>query len=456
MVMLKPSISLSKNADKIKILQFPRLDGKTFLDLNCEKGFFCGFAQHLGASRIVGLGAEHKDIEEAKRFFAGCDFYIEESRGDFLKSSSQSFDIVLGLSFLKITHDISSFLELVLDCMSFNGLFILEISVIASNEEKWIQVEYNNEIIECPSSALMEGIVKPYAWKIVHIKEESELLSTYIYHISRKLPRVYLLMQPSSYGKSTIARDLFQKAGIKTINVDGVLNDIALRNILVTDDFYNLIIEDYSTLTLGKTYTRIFDRGFGAELFELLLSLGHKKDIAIDGFIPENNQKEVIDFSKKKGYLPIVLSWDKPQGLPIHRNLLSKKINDFFNIICLIKSNEGKKKRKAKGHVDHVEITPKGILITGWAMNRIGNLPKKINVQINKKKIKVLLGGGEKRVDVMQHYGLSHPWVGYKVFISIPGFNYIDIDKDMFSVSFVFGDKFHFSLPVDQLIVSKA
>ena len=40
----------SMTLDKLKRMAFPELAGKTFLDVGCNEGFFCGFARHVGAA----------------------------------------------------------------------------------------------------------------------------------------------------------------------------------------------------------------------------------------------------------------------------------------------------------------------------------------------------------------------------------------------------------------------
>ena len=62
----------SRTLDKVKALKLPVLEGRSFLDVGCNEGFFCGLAKHLGASRVVGLDRSALFIERARARFPDC------------------------------------------------------------------------------------------------------------------------------------------------------------------------------------------------------------------------------------------------------------------------------------------------------------------------------------------------------------------------------------------------
>src|SRR3546814_12693090 len=65
----------SHTLDKLKALKLPDLKGKSFLDIGCNEGFFCGFASYQGAERSVGIDRSRPFIERASRRFPECEFH---------------------------------------------------------------------------------------------------------------------------------------------------------------------------------------------------------------------------------------------------------------------------------------------------------------------------------------------------------------------------------------------
>src|ERR1044072_741458 len=45
----------SQSLQKLKPLHIPALKGRSFLDVGCNEGFFCGYARFDGAERVVGI-----------------------------------------------------------------------------------------------------------------------------------------------------------------------------------------------------------------------------------------------------------------------------------------------------------------------------------------------------------------------------------------------------------------
>lgn len=62
----------SRTLDKLKALALPDLSGKSFLDVACNEGFFCGYARYQGASRSVGKNHSEQFIERAPNRLPDC------------------------------------------------------------------------------------------------------------------------------------------------------------------------------------------------------------------------------------------------------------------------------------------------------------------------------------------------------------------------------------------------
>lgn len=64
----------SLSFEKLKKLRLPSLAGKTFMDVGCNEGFFCGYAKFDGASRVVGIDMNADFLERARHRFPDCEF----------------------------------------------------------------------------------------------------------------------------------------------------------------------------------------------------------------------------------------------------------------------------------------------------------------------------------------------------------------------------------------------
>src|SRR5438093_5815394 len=76
---------------KLRAFQLPPLSGKTFFDVGCNEGFYCGIALRAGAARVVGLDGSEEFIASARRRFPDVEFLLQ--RWDTLPN--ERFDVVL-------------------------------------------------------------------------------------------------------------------------------------------------------------------------------------------------------------------------------------------------------------------------------------------------------------------------------------------------------------------------
>ena len=64
----------SDSLNKLTQLKILPLTAKSFLDVGCNEGFFCGYALFDGARKVVGIDINEKFINSARQNFPGCDF----------------------------------------------------------------------------------------------------------------------------------------------------------------------------------------------------------------------------------------------------------------------------------------------------------------------------------------------------------------------------------------------
>jgi len=91
----------SESNQKLVALRLPSLTGRSFLDVGCNEGFFCGFAKFDGAQRVVGLDKSAAYIDRARKRFPDCEF-LQQSWDHLPKGP---FDVILLASSIHYADD---------------------------------------------------------------------------------------------------------------------------------------------------------------------------------------------------------------------------------------------------------------------------------------------------------------------------------------------------------------
>jgi SAM-dependent methyltransferase len=178
--------------NKLQKLGFPNLSGKKFLDIGCNMGFYCKYAQTQGAIRVVGVDIDKQVINSARQNNDGIEFF-DSGWDDF---PSGEFDVIICLSAIHYAKDPIELIENIRHHLSPGGLFILEGGVVGLGENfqsdllipSWRQIGDR-------CRHLSEGFVKNHLltgfnWKL---NGESELrggdnIPRYVIHATPKDP----------------------------------------------------------------------------------------------------------------------------------------------------------------------------------------------------------------------------------------------------------------------------
>lgn len=149
----------SLTLDKLKTLTLPDLAGRTFLDVGCNEGFFCGFARHQGASRVVGIDHSAGFIQRARQRFPECEFH---ARGwDQLPEGP--FDVILLASALHYAHDQAALIRTLMDHLGEDGTLVLELGIVTSRKAEWVKVQRGSDERLFPTMPLLKQLLADYA-----------------------------------------------------------------------------------------------------------------------------------------------------------------------------------------------------------------------------------------------------------------------------------------------------
>lgn len=414
----------SRTLEKLKALKLPDLAGRSFLDVGCNEGFFCGFAKFAGARRSVGIDRSAVFIERARERFADCEFHER----DWSELPEGRFDVVLLASAIHYAEDQAALVHRLVDALTEDGVLILELGIVSSPRTEWVKVKRGIDERYFPSMAQLKRTLAGCAWKWMgpSVDQAGDPVPRHVVHVSRRRPIAYLLMHPPAYGKSSIASGLFLPAKVPVVSGDDVIQRIAKGQIDAPSRLKKLVGMDYSSFTIDKTIQRIFDKKAGPDLVQLWHAENGRGDFALDGFVPSEYHAQVKEQLVQAGYMPVVLQWERltPAMVPM---ATMDEYAESFNHSLSIASGAGrqpvtsKKASTSAGYVDEVQVRAGRIILRGWAVDEHGNMPAQLVVGIGAERNFVDLGEPVERKDVQRHLKLKHARLGYVIDLPAPG-----------------------------------
>lgn len=437
----------SMSFEKLRSLFLPDLSGKSVLDVGCNEGFFCGFAKFSGASRVLGIDQSEEFIGRAKRRFPDCEFKTQT----WDNLPEESFDIIFMLSAIHYAEDQPGLIEKLVDRLKPNGLLVLEMGVVDSANLEWVTVERSIDSRQFPTMGLLPTLLQKYAWKwMTHsVAQAGDPIPRSVIHISKRKPIAFLLLPnlPGS-GKSTIARDVFDRAGITTVSGDIFIDGIIRGIHLVPERLREIVLQAYSPQALHFAYNRIFNEGAG-DLFvkSLLSSVGHV-DFALDCFIPEGYCSSVTTEIEKNGYMVVHMTWQRQQPILLTQTKTHQLIDAYKTSLGYDKSEEiiikpQQPRSRCEGFVDRIQPTPEGLLITGWAVDERNLLPAELVVVSGVDRVVLNTGSPLRRPDVKDYLALDHERFGFSLLLKHEDF--ASKPTQNISLEFMNGQKLGFS-----------
>lgn len=293
---------------KLSSLLLPPLAGKTFLDVGCNEGFFCGYAAFELASRVVGIDMDQAALKTAVERFPHCDFrHGNWDDLDIILKPKEMFDVILMASAIHYANDQTAILASLMRRLNPDGVLILEIGVVENPENiesvvcepGWHEVRRSIDCRKFPDWKGLNNMLKPYAYKHggKSVAQFGDPLPRHVFHLCHKKPTAILMTGAPASGKSTLAGTL--AAAMNVIKGDTLLCEINARPELYGD--LGKLAENINYQRIDKTIFRICEEAL--ECFaELVVQKAQKLNFIYDGYIPAEFRMRFASFLEKMGY----------------------------------------------------------------------------------------------------------------------------------------------------------
>ncbi len=405
----------SRTLDKLKALALPEMAGRTFLDVGCNEGFFCGYARYQGAARSVGVDASGPFVERARARFPDCEFH----HGSWDVLPAGPFDTILLASALHYASDQEALIHRLAAELTPDGVLVLEMGIVSSRDNAWIQVRRGIDERAFPSMAKLREVLTGYAWKWMgpSVQQGGDPVRRHVVHVRRRLPVAYLMMEPPGYGKSTIAASLFGQQAIPVVSCDSLLSAISRGEVRAAGALHALIDAEFSPFTLDRLVAAIHDAGLGGDLVDCWCEAAGHGDFAADAYVPAAHQTAVMDALRTRGYLPVQLSWDRVGMAPMARDVMEAQAERFYFSLApeMAPAQWAAATLPASvmGAVDEVCQAEDRIQVRGWALMPSGQMPALLVVRHGGRTRHFTGYRKQQRPDVQAHFALPHDLYGY-------------------------------------------
>lgn len=427
----------SHSLDKLKALRLPSLYEKTFLDVGCNEGFFCGYAKFDGASRVIGLDQSAAFIARARQRFPACEFLQQGL--DQLPAGP--FDVILLASSLHNADDQPALITKLMDRLSTDGTLVLELGIVSTGGNKWVKVKRGIDERFFPTLSKLKDTLASYAWKHLgpSVSQQGDPARRLVVHVRRRRPVAYLLMQPSAYGKSSICRSLFKLAGIRVVSGDQTLDAVAKGKLAAPNELCEAIRRDFSRVNIYQTIHHVFSSGLAPGLVKIWVQHAGEGDFALDAFVPAEYRAEVSRMIADEGFMPVTLIWDQVGEPPPSTYAAVERAEAYFSAMAERVNGPGVTPPTTKlpfkgttGFVDRITVEHEQLTIRGWALHETGTMPSMFRINLHDRVIDIDTFEKKLRPDVQKYFGLEHALCGYVITVPVPGVRKLnDVMRDL-------------------------
>jgi SAM-dependent methyltransferase len=298
---------VSDSHEKLIRLQIPEeLEGRSFLDIGCNEGFFCNVAAQRGASRVVGIDFSPPSIALARERYGNSVIEYRVQRWDVLPN--EIFDVVLWSSAMHYELDPARIIGNVARALRQGGLFILECGVAPGSNPEMVMVQRHNDTRWYPTAAFLTGhLLNEFSfrqvsgWKVV----PGDPIPRFVYHCRSRTPTVLLCRGASGHGKTSLARS-FGTDSTKVISLDHFLYRISVAQ-YQHDAVQAYIKQHFQNHDLLGIYKGIDEVGLTHEYIGHLISGIAPSDVTviIEGYMTDKQANVLVQELQGRAFV-----WD--------------------------------------------------------------------------------------------------------------------------------------------------
>ena len=304
---------------KLRAMHLPLLVGRSFLDVGCNEGYYCGAALRAGAGHVVGIDSFPLAIERAKTRFPKAEFLLQS----WDKLPDERFDVVMlasAMHYLDSDEKIIGLLSRIRNCLKDDGLFILEAGISTGPGKELVKVDRPDGSVFYPTWTKLVNLVNHggMVWRKVGDSQPGDKHPRVVMHCRRVQPVVVFVRGTSMSGKSYLANSLSNYGYWRVVNTDEVL----ARAFHEAVPHFNIDVGDWPA-SLTRAVNELPPESF-SEVADVMVkeivarselvpqnNLPRQDPVVVDGFDPDHVGSEIIfqHIAKKLSALNFVI-WD--------------------------------------------------------------------------------------------------------------------------------------------------
>ncbi|MDE7241407.1 class I SAM-dependent methyltransferase, partial [Desulfovibrio sp.] len=176
-------------------LALPPLEEKSFLELGCAEGFYCGFAWFEGAREILGVDVDENALAAARARFPQCSFSGFAGNLARILARRGGFDVIL-CSSLPPGMDVAAVLPLLMSGLARKGTLVLKTAMAeAAGPGTLVEAAHHPQAM-LPAEPGLASALEAYVYKDMgeSVFPDAHGGKKHILHVRNKSPYAILLM----------------------------------------------------------------------------------------------------------------------------------------------------------------------------------------------------------------------------------------------------------------------
>lgn len=303
----------SSSFEKLLALELPNLENKSFLDVGCNEGFFCGFARFAGAKKVTGVDINQSYLDIAKALFPDCEF-ICQSWDSF---GEEKYDVILNSSAIHYAEDPKKLIDLLVSRLAPNGTLVLEIGIAPGEHNGFVEVTRAIDKRYFPTSAKVREMLEDHVYKYItqSVQQAGDPIPRYVYHISRKLPYAILLLDDPHAGKTSTVKNIFNR-DINVLTGDLLYREAVMGKIKAPPPLEVIFRTAGKTHDWGYTTYRICKHGLFEVFCEWIADMANRENFILDMYIPAVFREQLAKYLEQKDYYVVNVNLQKAVSQP--------------------------------------------------------------------------------------------------------------------------------------------